>query len=96
MTTKCSQKFTSFPTPQFYLNQASYGLLKWGVSFPWSFGPNSALGNIEPTTVENTHPTLEKILKMIQFNPILTPNSEIKISVNNPIHTDLSKLAEAI
>ena len=52
---------------QKYLNRSSIGcldpvllpidIIKWGASFRWSFGPNSAWGNIETTTVENTQPT---------------------------------------
>ena len=34
------------------------GKVKWGASLRWSFGPNSAWGRIETTTIGKTHPTL--------------------------------------
>ena len=32
--------------------------IQWGSFFQWSFGPSSAWGSIETTTVGETHPTL--------------------------------------
>ena len=33
--------------------------INWGASSRWSFGPNSACGSKETTTIGKTHPTLE-------------------------------------
>ena len=42
--------------------KVSFGhFLKWGASSQWSFGPNSAWGSIEMTTIGKTHPTLPSL-----------------------------------
>ena len=33
-------------------------VINWGASFRWSFGPLSAWGSIESTTILTTHPSL--------------------------------------
>ena len=46
---------------------------KWGAGSRWSFGPNSACGSIETTTIRKTHYTLlfqKKILHFCSSNEI--------------------------
>ena len=38
-------------------------VINWGASFRWSFGPLSAWGSIESTTIVSTHPSLLEVIE---------------------------------
>ena len=50
-----------------HLHLTQFSFLKWGSSFRWSFGPNSAWGSLEMTAIGPRHSTLYSV-KVIFVN----------------------------